>query len=134
MIDFGDKNRVISTNFNWTILKFSEKFDHLLYILCPEWPHRQWVGLAFRRSHVRGSLSAASLVICSPHYTVQHVELKGYCQGTDLCRVRGAKSQLDLPSLTPLWVAGCGRLQLGGSTLGYLSRLLHVVDNWTLLW
>ena len=23
----------------------------------PEWPHRQCVGLAFRRSHVRGSLS-----------------------------------------------------------------------------
>ena len=28
-------------------------------------------------------------------------------------RVRGATSQLDLPSLTPLSVAGCGRLQLG---------------------
>ena len=25
----------------------------------------------------------------------------------------GATSQLDLPSLTPLFVAGCGRLQLG---------------------
>ena len=28
-------------------------------------------------------------------------------------RVGGAPSQLDLPSLTPLSVAGCGRLQLG---------------------
>ena len=28
-------------------------------------------------------------------------------------REGGAKSQLDLPSLTPLSVAGCGRLQLG---------------------
>ena len=28
LIDFGDKNRVISTNFNSTILKFSEKFVH----------------------------------------------------------------------------------------------------------
>ena len=27
--------------------------------------------------------------------------------------VGGATSQLDLPSLTPLSVAGCGRLQLG---------------------
>ena len=27
----------------------------------------------------------------------------------------GATSQLDLPSLTPLFVAGCGRLQLGVS-------------------
>ena len=28
-------------------------------------------------------------------------------------RVGGATSQLDLPSLTPLYGAGCGRLQLG---------------------
>ena len=28
-------------------------------------------------------------------------------------RAGGATSQLDLPSLTPLSVAGCGRLQLG---------------------
>ena len=28
-------------------------------------------------------------------------------------RVGGATSQLDLPSLTPFSVAGCGRLQLG---------------------
>ena len=27
MIDFGDKNRVISTTFNFMILKFSEIFD-----------------------------------------------------------------------------------------------------------
>ena len=30
-------------------------------------------------------------------------------------RVGGATSQLDLPSFTPLFVAGCGRLQLGAS-------------------
>ena len=30
-----------------------------------------------------------------------------------LCRVGGATSQLDLPSLTPLSIAGCGWLQLG---------------------
>ena len=34
-------------------------------------------------------------------------------QGVLLMRVGGATSQLDLPSLTPLSVAGCGRLQLG---------------------
>ena len=28
LIDFGGKSRVISTNFNCTILKFSGKFDH----------------------------------------------------------------------------------------------------------
>ena len=45
----------------------------------PEWPHRQSVGLAFRRSHVRISVSAVSLVICSPHWTVQFLDLSGYC-------------------------------------------------------
>ena len=34
-------------------------------------------------------------------------------QGVLPMRVGGATSQLDLPSLTPLSIAGCGRLQLG---------------------
>ena len=34
-------------------------------------------------------------------------------QVVQLLRVGGATSQLYLPSLTPLSVAGCGRLQLG---------------------
>ena len=33
--------------------------------------------------------------------------------GTALCKVGGETSQFDLPSLTPLSVVGCGRLQLG---------------------
>ena len=33
--------------------------------------------------------------------------------GTAYMRVGDATNQLDLPSLTPLSVAGCGRLQLG---------------------
>ena len=51
----------------------------LTIFLYPVWPHRQCFGLAFRRLHVSGSLSAASLVICSRHCTVQYVELWGYC-------------------------------------------------------
>ena len=71
----------------------------------PEWPHRQCVGLAFRRSHERGSLSAISLVICSPaRIAVCNTWSSG---GTALCRVGVRTSQLDLPSLTPLSVAGC---------------------------
>ena len=71
-----------------------------------EWPHRQCVGMAFRRSHGRGSLSAVSLVICSPaRIAVCNTRSSG---GTALCRVGGATSQLALPSLTPLSVAGCG--------------------------
>ena len=34
-------------------------------------------------------------------------------QGVLLMRVRGATSQLDLPSLMPLSIAGCDQLQLG---------------------
>ena len=78
-------------------------------ILYPEWPHRQCVGLAFRRSHDRSSLSAASLVICSPASI--SVCSTWSSEGTALCRVGGATSQFDLPSLTPLSIAGCRWLQ-----------------------
>ena len=72
----------------------------------PEWQHRQCVGLVFRRSHDPGSLSAASLVICGQaRIAVCNTWSSG---GTALSRVGGAISQLDLPSLTPLSVAGCG--------------------------
>ena len=46
-------------------------------------------------------------------------------QGVLPMRVGGATSQLDLPSLTPLSVTGCGRLQLGAphwvSSVDYCS-------------
>ena len=38
-------------------------------------------------------------------------------------------SQLDLPSLTPLSVAGCGRLQLEAAHWPIWVTLLQVVDN-----
>ena len=62
--------------------------------------------LVFRRSHDRGLLSAVSLVICSPaRIAVCNTWTSG---GAALCREGGATSQLDLPSLAPLSVAGCG--------------------------
>ena len=98
-----------------------------IIILCPEWPHRQCVGLAFRRSHVRGSLSAVSLVICSPaRIAVCNTWSSG---GTALFRVGGATSQLDLPSLTPLYIAGCDWLQLGAphwaSSVNYCKLIIE---------
>ena len=43
-------------------------------------------------------------------------------------RVGGATSQLDLPSLTPLSVASCGRLQLGvlywATSVDYCKQLI----------
>ena len=49
---------------------------------------------------------AVSLVMCSPaRIAVCNTWSSG---GTALCRVGGATSQLDLPSLTPLSVASCG--------------------------
>ena len=44
-------------------------------------------------------------------------------------RVRETASKLDLPSLTPLSVAGCGRLQLGVANWATAVALLQVVDN-----
>ena len=50
--------------------------------------------------------SVQCLVICSPaRIAVCNTWNSG---GTALCRVGGATSQLDLPSQTPLSVAGCG--------------------------
>ena len=54
------------------------------------------------------------------------VALKGYCP------VKGGgvtASQLDLLSLTPLSIAGCGRQQLGAAHFATPVALLQVVDN-----
>ena len=51
----------------------------MVYTLCGRTGSALASASAFRMSHVRGSLSAASLVICSPHCTVKYVELRGYC-------------------------------------------------------
>ena len=54
------------------------------------------------------------------------VALRGYC----LVKGGGVTaSQLDLPSLTPLSVAGCGRLQLEAAHWATWVTLLQVVDN-----
>ena len=50
-------------------------------------------------------------------------------QGVLPMREEGATSQLDLPFLTPLSVAGCGRLQQGVANLATSEALLEVVDN-----
>ena len=50
-------------------------------------------------------------------------------QGVLPTRVGVAASQLDLPSLTPLSEAGCGRLQLGVAHCATSVALLKVVDN-----
>ena len=44
-------------------------------------------------------------------------------------RVGLTASRLDLPSLMPLSVAGCGRLQLGVAHWATSVALLQVVDN-----
>ena len=77
----------------------------------------------FRRSRFLVSLAEASLAICSSHV---HRAIRG-AQG--VCRVGVTASQFDLPSLTPLSVAGCGRLQLGASHWVTSVALLQVHDN-----
>ena len=73
----------------------------------PEWQHRQG-----------GCLACCRLQVCK-------IESRLWLSCTDLYYARGAQGvlpmrvggratcQLELPSLTPLSVAGCGRLQLG---------------------
>ena len=63
-------------------------------------------------------VAAVSLVICRP---LLHRAIRG-AQGGLPMSVEGATSQLDLPSLTPLSDAGCGRLQLG-VPIGLLQQI-----------
>ena len=92
----------------------------------PEWPHRKCVGLAFQWSRVRVPEAAASPVICGPRL---HRAIRGV-QGVLLCVWLGATAnRMYLPSLTPLSVAGCGRLQLRASLWAIAAALLQVVDN-----
>ena len=65
--------------------------------------------MAYSWMRVRASVAAVSYAICRQRL---HSAILG-AQGVLPMRVRGATSQLDLPPLTPLSVAGCGRLQLG---------------------
>ena len=74
--------------------------------------------MACRWARVRAPVAAASLVICGPHL---HRTIRG--------AQRLTASQLDLPSLTPLSVVGCGILQLGAPQLATSVALLQVVDN-----
>ena len=56
------------------------------------------------------------------------VELKGYCP----VKGRLTARQLDLPSLMPLSVAGCGRLQLETAHWATLLALLQIFDKLTI--
>ena len=86
--------------------------------------HRQYVGLAFRRSRVRTSLGAASLAICSPHL---HSAIRGAQEVPSSVGWGVTQSQLNLPSLETLSVADCGRLQMGAPHWVTSVALLLVV-------
>ena len=60
----------------------------------------------------------------APIYTVHEG-----AQGVLPIRKGRATSQLDLPSLTLLSAAGCGRLQIGVAHWATSVALLQVVDN-----
>ena len=78
------------------------------------------LGLAFRRSHDQGSLSAVSLVICSSaRIAVCNTWSSG---GTALCRVGSATSQLDLPSLTQIIRSWLWLTATRSSPLGYYCK------------
>ena len=67
-------------------------------------------------------MAAASLV--------QQVPACNWSSGVLLCEGWGlTASQLYLPSPTPLFIAGCGRLQLGAAHWATSVALLQLVDN-----
>ena len=69
-------------------------------------------------------VAATRLVICGPHL---HRAIRG-AQGVLPCVRWGVTgSELDLPSLTPLYVAGCGGMQLEAPHWATSVALLQLV-------
>ena len=77
------------------------------------------VWLAYPWTRVRAPAADAGLAISWPRF---HRAISG-AQGVLTMRVGAATSQLNLPSLASMSVAGCGRLQLGvphlAASVGY---------------
>ena len=76
--------------------------------------------------------SHAKILGSSPGLTQRdlYVLCASGAQGVLRCEGRGVTpSQLDQPSLTPLSVAGCGRLQLEAAHWATWVRLLQVFYN-----
>ena len=102
-------------------------FNVTSFRLYPEWPHRQCVGLAFRRSRFYVSLAAAGLAICAPHLyrAIRRAMVLLPC-------VYGGRNGQSIETTVSdvvvrnwLWSS-----VTGSSPLGYFDRLLQVVDNW----
>ena len=108
------------------VLRFAGRVHTVQYVeLVDVVCHTRGGGLAYLWTRVRATVAAASLAI---YWRRLHHAIRG-AQGVLPMTVDGATSQLDVPSLTPLSVAGCGRLQLGVPHLSYFSRSRQVVDN-----
>ena len=63
-----------------------------------------------------GSDRPSGLIFLCPLYFLPYSRNSSYLIGAQWVlpmKARGETSQLDLPSLTPLSIAGCGQLQLG---------------------
>ena len=99
---YADKAQVLLLNFEVLTTVAQQSMKSQLSAVAAKVNARLYSG----HLRVRTSLSAVSLVICSPaRIAVCNTWSSG---GTTLCRVGGATSQLDLPSLMPLSIAGCG--------------------------
>ena len=92
----------------------------LVYVILspadPERQHRRCGGQAFRRS-------CAHSCDLWPAFAPCKWSSRGYCPVNGWGKAR----QLDLPSLTPLSVADCGRLQMGAVHWSTSVALLQVV-------
>ena len=74
----------------------------------PEFLHRQCFGLAYTRGRVFESRLLQQVV----RFVSSVYKGNTWSSGGTPHEGGSAASQLDLPSLTPLSIAGCGRLQL----------------------
>ena len=101
-------------------------FNAATVLLYPEWPHRQCLGLVFRRSHVRRSLSAVSLVICSP---ARIAVCKRGAQGVLPCVGWGCNQSIGSTVSDAIVGSWLWSTATRSSQLGYFSKLLQVVDN-----
>ena len=75
----SDSPTPLSTSSQKSFHRDTERGIRVLWYIYPEWPHRQSVGLAYPWTRVRAQLLQQVLRFVARNYTVQYVELRGYC-------------------------------------------------------
>ena len=102
-----------------SVLRFAFCFRFVSLSLC---------GRLARVLEVPDSILGGDTQICCGNFTMQ---LNGAQEQSTACKARdGTASQFDLPSLTPVSVDVCGRVQQGAPHEATSVALVEVVNNW----